>query len=176
MPPVESSHTAPEGSDTGSATTTIRVPRLALLGVVVLLLGVFFFVVGAPLLLGWLLVLPIAVAAWVLRTRTQVSESGLDLRTVFGSRHVDWSQVKGLRIPKRGFVRLHLDDDSEVRLPAVGYERLRDLIDASDGRIPDPYAVAGAEDHDSDDHHSDDHSTTAEKRTDAKPEDSEPDS
>ncbi|MGN2636738.1 PH domain-containing protein [Nocardia takedensis] len=150
VPPTESSHTAPEGSDTGSAASpppatrakVIRTPRLALLGVVVLLLGVFLFFVGAPALTWWLLVLPVLVAIWVLRTQTTVSANGLDLRTVFGSRHVDWERVRGLRIPKRGFVRVHLDDDSEVTLPAVSYDRLRELIVASDGRIPDPFAAA----------------------------------
>ncbi|WP_156371154.1 PH domain-containing protein [Nocardia arizonensis] len=151
VPPAKSSHTPPEGSDTGSSTAAerpapaakvIRVPRLALLGVLVLLLGVFFFFVGAPAFLWGLPVLPLGVAVWVLRTQTTVSANGLDLRTVFGSRHVDWERVKGLRIPKRGFVRVHLDDDSELTLPAVSYDRLRDLITASHGRIPDPFAAA----------------------------------
>ncbi|MEV0293080.1 PH domain-containing protein [Nocardia sp. NPDC050710] len=120
----------------------IRIPRLAYLGVVVLLFCVFFFFVGSPTFLWWLLLLPVAVAVWVTRTQTTVSEKGLDLRTVFGSRHLDWAQVKGVRIPKRGFVRAHLADDSEVKLPAVSYDRLRDLIAASKGRIPDLFAAA----------------------------------
>ncbi|MET8651016.1 PH domain-containing protein [Nocardia aurea] len=141
----------PEGSDTGSSTEhdrpapaakVIRTPRLAFLGVVVLLLGTFFFFVGAPAFLWWLMLLPVAVGVWVLRTQTTVSESGLDLRTVSGSRHLDWAQVEGLRIPKRGFVRVRLTDDSEVTLPAVSYDRLRDLITASDGRIPDVFTAA----------------------------------
>lgn len=151
VPPSESSHTVPEGSDTGSSTEhdrpapaakVIRTPRLAFLGVVVLLLGTFFFFVGAPAFLWWLMLLPVAVGVWVLRTQTTVSESGLDLRTVSGSRHLDWAQVEGLRIPKRGFVRVRLTDDSEVTLPAVSYDRLRDLITASDGRIPDVFTAA----------------------------------
>ncbi len=151
VPPSESSHTVPEGSDTGSSTEhdrpapaakVIRTPRLAFLGVVVLLLGTFFFFVGAPAFLWWLMLLPVAVGVWVLRTQTTVSESGLDPRTVFGSRHLDWAQVEGLRIPKRGFVRARLTDGSEVTLPAVSYDRLRDLIVASDGRIPDLFTAA----------------------------------
>ncbi|RDI49185.1 PH (Pleckstrin Homology) domain-containing protein [Nocardia mexicana] len=101
---------------------------------------------GWPAVLWVLFVIPAVVAVWIERTRTTVSERGLDLRTLFGSRHVDWSQIKGLRIPKRGYVRVHLLDDSEVALPAVGYDRLRTLVEASNGRIPDPFVRPEADD------------------------------
>ncbi|MGW4716063.1 PH domain-containing protein [Nocardia sp. NPDC004260] len=118
----------------------IRIPRLAFLGVFILLMCVFFPFVGWPAGLWWLLLIPVAVLAWVLRTQTGVSDAGLDLRTLFGSRHLDWTQVKGVRIPKRGYVRADLTDGSEVKLPAVSYDRLRDLAAFSGGRIPDPFA------------------------------------
>ncbi|UAK29755.1 PH domain-containing protein [Nocardia asteroides] len=118
----------------------IRIPRLAFLGVFILLMCVFFPFVGWPAGLWWLLLLPVVVLVWVLRTQTTVSGAGLDLRTLFGSRHLDWSQVKGVRIPKRGYVRADLTDGTEVKLPAVSYDRLRDLAAASGGRIPDPFA------------------------------------
>ncbi|MFQ6327872.1 PH domain-containing protein [Nocardia sp. CWNU-33] len=153
VPPAKSSHISDDGSDTGSSTDPaqppraakiIRVPQLAYLGVLVLLFCVFFPFVGWPIALWWLLLIPVAVAVWIYRTRTTVSEDGLDLRTVFGARHLDWSQVAGVTIPKRGFVRAHLTDDSDVKLPAVSYDRLRDLIDASGGRIPDLFAAEAA--------------------------------
>ncbi|WP_245548091.1 PH domain-containing protein [Nocardia pneumoniae] len=118
----------------------IRIPRLAFLGVFILLMCVFFPFVGWPAGLWWLLLIPVVVLAWVLRTQTTVSDAGLDLRTLFGSRHLDWAQVKGVRIPKRGYVRADLTDGTEVKLPAVSYDRLRDLATASNGRIPDPFA------------------------------------
>lgn len=144
VPPVESSHTADSGPDTGRASEQriIRIPQLAYLGVLVLLFCVFFFFVGWPVGLWWLLLIPAAAVVWVARTRTVISESGLELRTVFKSRHVDWAELKGVSIPKRGFVRAHLTDGSEVKLPAVSYDRLRDLIAASNGRIPDLFAAA----------------------------------
>jgi hypothetical protein len=122
----------------------IRITQMAYLGVVVLLFCVFFAFVGWPIGLWWLLLLPVAAAVWIARTRTAVSEDGLDLRTVFGSRHLDWAQIAGVSIPKRGFVRAHLTDDTEVKLPAVSYDRLRDLIRASNGRIPDLFAAEAA--------------------------------
>ncbi len=118
----------------------IRIPRLAFLGVFILLMCVFFPFVGWPAGLWWLLLIPVVVLAWVLRTQTTVSDAGLDLRTLFGSRHLDWAQVKGVRIPKRGYVRADLTDGTEAKLPAVSYDRLRDLAAASNGRIPDPFA------------------------------------
>ncbi|WP_328397780.1 PH domain-containing protein [Nocardia sp. NBC_00416] len=114
---------------------------LAYLGVFILVMCVFFPIVGWPAGLFWLAIIPIAAFVWVLRTQTKVSPAGLDLRTVFSSRHIGWEGVRGVAIPKRGYVRVHLDDDSEVALPAVSYDRLRDLVDASGGRIPDPFAL-----------------------------------
>ncbi|WP_083898082.1 PH domain-containing protein [Nocardia vinacea] len=153
VPPAKSSHTPAAGSETGSSpeptepkqtAQVIRITQMAYLGVVVLLFCVFFAFVGWPIGLWWLLLLPVAAAVWIERTRTTVSEVGLDLRTVFGSRHLDWAQVAGVGIPKRGFVRAHLTDDTEVKLPAVSYDRLRDLIRASNGRIPDLFAAEAA--------------------------------
>ncbi|MEV6340766.1 PH domain-containing protein [Nocardia vinacea] len=153
VPPAKSSHTPAAGSETGSSpeptepkqtAQVIRITQMAYLGVVVLLFCVFFAFVGWPIGLWWLLLLPVAAAVWIERTRTTVSEDGLDLRTVFGSRHLDWAQVAGVGIPKRGFVRAHLTDDTEVKLPAVSYDRLRDLIRASNGRIPDLFAAEAA--------------------------------
>lgn len=137
VPPAQSSHTAEGGTDTGRV---IRIPRLAHLGVFILLFCAAFPFFGWPAVLWILFLIPAAVAWWVERSRTTVSASGLDLRTTFGSRHLDWSQIQGLRIPKRGWMRAHLSDDSEVALPAVSYDRLKDLVAASDGRIPDPFA------------------------------------
>ncbi|MGW5384560.1 PH domain-containing protein [Nocardia sp. NPDC003963] len=119
----------------------IRTTRLSFLGVFLLAMCVFFPIVGWPAGLFWLAIIPLIAVVWIVRTQTTVSPQGLDLRSVFSSRHIDWARVQGLSIPKRGFVRVHLDDDTEVPLPAVSYDRLRDLVDASDGRIPDPFAI-----------------------------------
>lgn len=136
VPPAQSSHTPEAGSDTGRV---IRIPRLAHLGVFLALFCVAFPFFGAPKVLWFLFVIPIVLAVWVERTRTTVSDNGIDTRTLFGSRHLDWADVRGLKIPKRGYLRLHLADDTDVTLPAVGYDRLPDLVAASNGRIPDPF-------------------------------------
>ncbi|MFD3703838.1 PH domain-containing protein [Nocardia sp. NPDC058658] len=122
----------------------IGVPRLAYIGVLVLAFCVFFPFVGWPALLWPLLLAPVIAVWWVVRTHTTVSESGLDLSTMVGNKHLDWARVDGIVIPKRGYVRARLDDESEVKLPAVGYDRLRELIEASDGKLPDVFAAAEA--------------------------------
>ncbi|MEV0435512.1 PH domain-containing protein [Nocardia sp. NPDC050413] len=122
----------------------IGVPRLAYIGVLVLAFCVFFAFVGWPIALWWLLLAPVIAVWWVMRTHTTVSDAGLDLSTMVSSKHLDWAQVKGISIPKRGYIRARLADDSEVKLPAVGYDRLRELIEASEGRLPDVFAAAEA--------------------------------
>ncbi|MEU4415147.1 PH domain-containing protein [Nocardia salmonicida] len=122
----------------------IGVPRLAYIGVLVLAFCVFFPFVGWPVALWPLLLAPVIAVWWVVRTQTTVSEAGLDLSSMTKKKHLDWARVKGISIPKRGYVRARLDDDSEVKLPAVGYDRLRELIEASGGRLPDVFAAAEA--------------------------------
>ncbi|MFD6454961.1 PH domain-containing protein [Nocardia sp. NPDC060220] len=122
----------------------IGVPRLAYIGVLVLAFCVFFPFVGWPAVLWPLLLAPVIAVWWVVRTHTTVSESGLDLSSMTSTKHLDWARIKGISIPKRGSVRARLDDESEVKLPAVGYDRLRELIEASGGRLPDVFAAAEA--------------------------------
>ncbi len=122
----------------------IGVPRLAYIGVLVLAFCVFFPFVGWPAVLWPLLLAPVIAVWWVVRTHTTVSESGLDLSSMTSKKHLDWARIKGISIPKRGSVRARLDDESEVKLPAVGYDRLRELIEASGGRLPDVFAAAEA--------------------------------
>ncbi|WP_084515557.1 PH domain-containing protein [Nocardia acidivorans] len=135
----------------------IGLPRLAHIAVFMVLMGVIFPFSGMPQVLWVLFAIPIAMAVWIERTRTKVSAEGLELRSMFSTRHIDWSEVKGLRIPRRGFLQLHLADDSDATLPAVSYDRLQDLVEASAGRIPDPFvepedadAAAEAESNESD--------------------------
>jgi hypothetical protein len=110
-----------------------------------LLFGVLFPIGGAPAALGWLLLLPALALAWVLRTQTTVGPDQLRLRRLLGSRTLDWAQIKGVRFPKYRFARAVLRDGSEVLLPAVDFDRLRELARYSGGRIPDPYAMPRTE-------------------------------
>lgn len=120
----------------------IRISRLGYLAVFLLLLCVGFPVVGSPAAFGWLLLIPVALTVWVARSRTIVSDDGLEAHSLFASRSVAWADVEGIRFPNRGWARACLADGTEVALPAVGSDRIRELAAASGGRIPDPYLVA----------------------------------
>ncbi|WP_187344457.1 PH domain-containing protein [Aldersonia kunmingensis] len=124
----------------------IRIQKLAYLAVIMLFISVSFPVIGWPAAFGWLLVIPIGVLVWVLRSRTTITTEGLVTQTVFGGQKVAWTDVEGVRFPKRGWARAHLRDGSEVTLPAVSFDRVRELAVASDGRIPDPYVGQPIED------------------------------
>ena len=137
VPPHESSHTS--NGDPNAPVRVIRISRLGLLGVGILLFCVSFPALSWPAVLGWLFVVPVVVAVWILRTQTTVTKAGLDTRTLLGSDHLDWSRIRGVRFPKRGWARAELADGDEAVLPAVGFDRLRELAAASGGRIPDPY-------------------------------------
>jgi Bacterial PH domain len=94
---------------------------------------------GAPYL--WLVYLvPAAVIAWTLRTRTVADADGLRVRRLVGGRRVPWDTVRALRLDGRSGVRAVLVDGGEVALPAVHVRDLHRLAVASGGRMPDPAA------------------------------------
>src|SRR6266540_646041 len=95
-----------------------RVPPTAVLGAVLLAIAAIPFAFGAP---GFyvILVVPVALIIWILRTRTVVDAEGLTVRRVLTRRALPWSSLKGLRLTKRAGVRAVLTDDTEVPLPAV---------------------------------------------------------
>lgn len=138
-PPDTSSHT-PDPSP-----QVIRLPRLALVGVALLLFGVSFPAASWPAALGWLFVVPIVVAIWVIRLRTVVSVDGVTMRRITGTEFVPWDRVRGIHFPDRRWARLVLDDKTEKSLPLVRFDRLPVIAAASGGRITDPYAVAAAD-------------------------------
>jgi hypothetical protein len=120
----------------------LQVSRAALLGVVVFLVGTGPFVAADTARWGWLVLLPLLAAAWVLRVQTTADVDGLAARSTLRTRTVPWSEVDGVRFPRRGWGRAVLRDGSEVWLPGVGFNDLRVLAVVSGGRVPDPFAAA----------------------------------
>ncbi|GAB3361632.1 hypothetical protein GCM10027300_34820 [Modestobacter lapidis] len=125
--------------------------RTALLPTALLLLCVLPAATAAP----WavvLLLLPVLVAAWVLRVGVDVAGStpdadaagepgaGVTVRSLVGRRHVPWPEVAGIRIGSRGDLWLVTTGATEVRLPVVRLRDLPALSAASGGRIPAPVA------------------------------------
>jgi hypothetical protein len=96
-----------------------------------------------------LMLIPLAIAWWILRTRTVVDADGLHVRTAWGSTHWDWSRVATLRLVDRRWVRAVATGDAELVLRGVRVRDLGRVGEASGGRIrvPSPAEAQAAEDH-----------------------------
>ncbi len=85
-----------------------------------------------------LLLLPVVLAAWVLRTGFDVDGEAITVRSLVGRRRVPWTEVAGIRVGERADLWLVTTGGTEVRLPVVRARDLPALAKASDGRIPVP--------------------------------------
>ncbi|SFE71417.1 PH domain-containing protein [Blastococcus tunisiensis] len=120
-----------------SSPARLRMNRTALVPVALLALCTVPLAFAA----GWtpvLLLIPIAVALWVLRVGVDVSEEGVTARSTFGQRHVPWHDVAGIRVAPRGDLRLVTTSATEIRLPVVRARDLPRLAEVSGGRIAVP--------------------------------------
>jgi hypothetical protein len=102
---------------------------------------------GGPWFL--LFLVPLAVAVWVVRSRTRVDEDGVHVRRVVGTRSLGWSEVSGLRLPEKGWVRAVPADGAELELRGVRIRDLGRIGEASGGRIsaPSPAEAEAAAEH-----------------------------
>ncbi|MGY1847337.1 MULTISPECIES: PH domain-containing protein [unclassified Blastococcus] len=116
-----------------------RMNRSALLPVILLALGILPTALVSPWTLLLLLV-PVAVAAWVLRTGVDVDDRGITARSLVGSRTVPWPELAGIRLGRRGELWLVTTRSTEVRLPVLRVRDLPRLAAASGGRLDDPSA------------------------------------
>lgn len=121
---------------------TFRLPLttlIAVFGLIVCMTPVAFGVPGLQVLyLG-----PLALAVWLISTRTVVGPETLVAYRVWGSRRIAWSDLAGLRIDKRSRVSAVLRAGDEVRLPTVRVGDLPALVALSRGRLPDSLVEVG---------------------------------
>jgi hypothetical protein len=111
--------------------------RTALLPVVFLAICVLPLAAATP----WLLlamVLPVTLAAWVLRVGVDVGDDGMTVRSLAGARTVPWPQLAGIRVGPRGDLFLVTTAGTELRLPVLRARDLPRLSTLSGGRIPAP--------------------------------------
>ncbi|RBY96800.1 PH domain-containing protein [Blastococcus sp. TF02-8] len=85
-----------------------------------------------------LLLVPLALAVWVLRTGVDVADDGLTVHALVGRRHVPWTEVAGIRVAPRGDLWLVTTAGTEVHLPVVRARDLPGLAALSGGRIELP--------------------------------------
>jgi Bacterial PH domain len=115
----------------------LRMSRTALLPVAVLVVCAIPLAASGP----WgplVLLIPAAVAAWVLRVGVDVGESGVTAQSLFGRRRVPWSELAGIRVADRGELWLVTTGGTEVRLPVMRARDLPRLAALSGGRIEVP--------------------------------------
>ena len=79
-----------------------------------LLIPVLTFPASAPLL-----IIPILLSALIARLQTQADETGVTVRTLRGSRSIDWADIEGLRFNRGSWARADIRNGRPVRLPAV---------------------------------------------------------
>ncbi|MGB3536711.1 MAG: PH domain-containing protein [Mesorhizobium sp.] len=99
-----------------------------------LLIPVLTWPLTAPLL-----ALPVLLSVLIARWRTVADAQQIRVRTLLGSRAVDWDAIVGLGVTRGSWARAHLRDGEIVRLPAVSFATLPLLTEASGGRVPNPY-------------------------------------
>lgn len=121
------------------APAVIKVSPLAHFAVGFLTLGLLAPVLTWPLTAP-LLVIPVLLSALIIRLRTVADKHGVTVRTLLGSRTVRWDEIDGLRFSKSSWARARLNSGAELRLPAVTFATLPLLTEASEGRVPNPYA------------------------------------
>ncbi|MFD2091377.1 PH domain-containing protein [Blastococcus deserti] len=124
-----------------SAPARIRMSRTALLPVGLLVICMLpLATVSAWTLL--LLLVPAAIATWVVRVGVDVGDDGVIVRSAFGRRLVPWARVAGIRVAPRGELRLVTTARTEVRLPVLRARDLPRLAAVSGGRIDVPVPPA----------------------------------
>jgi hypothetical protein len=131
-----------------------RLPRSAYLVVLFLLFGTLPLAFGdsqqhsadqvvthvhrfAGVAVSWfaiLLVLPVIAAVYIGRTATFVDGDGLRVRALFGSRRLEWSQLRGLSVSGRSVYAVL--PGGAVRLPCVRVADLAEVARHSDGHVP----------------------------------------
>ena len=120
-----------------SSPARLRMSRSALLPVVILLICVVPAAAAAP----WttvLFLIPLTLAAWVLRVGVDVGDEGIAVRSLLAQRQVGWTELAGIRVDERRHLWLVTTGGTEVRLPVLRARDLPRLAALSGGRISVP--------------------------------------
>ena len=127
-------------SSPSAAAVVIRISPMAHFAVGFLTLGLLAVVFAGPSWFGVLFLIPIGLAAFIVRYRTVADRDTVTARTLLGSQTVSWDDIAGLRFGKSSWAYAQLKDSRELRLPAVTFATLPLLTAASGGRVPNPYS------------------------------------
>ena len=125
-----------------SSPARLRMNRIALFPVGLLALCTIPLAFAA----SWtpvLLVIPLAVAIWVLRVGVDIADDGITVRSLAGQRRVPWEEIAGIRVAGRGELWLVTTRGTELHLPVMRARDLPTLAAVSGGRIDLPSPPAG---------------------------------
>ncbi len=114
--------------DVGPAARPLRIgpDKIVLFPVVVAFLGGIPAAFSSPAF-TWILLLPVLAGVWVFRARVVARDRTLEVCNGLKVHRVDWPDVSGFDVPRRGVVRLRVRPGSGPdRLPMTALPR-RDL-------------------------------------------------
>lgn len=106
--------------------------RIALIPVLVFFFGSLPIATSTPAL-GWVALLPVLCAVWVVRARVVAIAVGIEVCNGLRAHRIAWIDVEGFDVPKRGPVTLLRRAGRPLRLTALSRRELPRLL-----------AVAGA--------------------------------
>lgn len=145
MARMSSDEPATPAADGGTLPVTrFRPQKTHYLGVAFLALMAFIALGFEPRFFAWTPIPPIVYAAWIHRARTTVSDRGITAVYLLGRRRsLPWSRFRGVLFGKTGRAfavsaeGADADRAERFALPAISFNSLPALAEASDGRIPD---------------------------------------
>jgi hypothetical protein len=120
-----------------AAPARLRMSRTALLPVGLLFLAMLPVAAARP----WtpvVFVIPLVVAAWVVRVGVDVGDDGITVRSLLARRTVGWPELAGIRVADRDELWLVTTHGTEVRVPVLRARDLPRLAQLSGGRIDVP--------------------------------------
>lgn len=111
--------------------------RIVLVPVLFLAVCVLPVTVATPWALLLLLV-PLALTAWVFRVGVDLGDDGITVRSLVARRTVAWAELAGIRVGERADLWLVTTTGTQVQLPVLRARDLPRLAALSGGRIPAP--------------------------------------
>ncbi|WP_151641623.1 PH domain-containing protein [Corynebacterium sp. 11A] len=135
---ARSSNRANTAGQRDDTVTSFRPDRSHILAAVIMILIALVGVAYQPLILGWILLLPLIFIYYVLKSATLVGPAGITISPAFGSSTtVPWDNIEGVEFSGAKAL-LRTSDSRKHRMPGVTFNSLSKLEAASQGRIPDP--------------------------------------
>ena len=101
--------------------------RISLVPVIFFLLGSLPLAASNPWL-GWVVLVPLACAVWVLRARVVAIPVGVEVCNGLRATRVAWTDVEGVDVPKRGPLKLLRRGGSPLLMTALSRRELPRLL------------------------------------------------